>query len=290
MRRMDIGVCVVWVLAATMSAHGDTVYLKNGAYIDGMVKARTAQTIDIEIGKIGKLEIPVSDVDAVEKNGRTGDGHVIDRQGRPADPRVAALIKEKEAGAADKKSAADAKDGTPAKDSKTEPDADTKAEEAGADEEEAEEEEPEKPKEPDIAPALKAKILQHVEDLKRQKAQFRTRAERHLRAIGAPALPYLYPITTHELEVTRIAAMRLISDLGDETSIETCLDRLLDPSEFVRDLANRTLERVTQESFGFQASANPRRREMAYAKWRKWWEAEKAELSATEKLKKDSSK
>jgi HEAT repeat protein len=142
--------------------------------------------------------------------------------------------------------------------------------------------------EPEIAPELKAKILQHVEDLKRQKAQYRTRAERHLRAIGPSTLYYLYPVTTHESELTRVAAVRLISEFGDETSIETCLDRLLDPSEFVRDFAHRALERITQQNFGFQASATPRRREMAYSKWRKWWEAEKAELAATEKLKRAS--
>ena len=42
-----------WVLSPFISA--DTVYLKNGAWIDGIVRARNEKVVEIEIGKIGDL-------------------------------------------------------------------------------------------------------------------------------------------------------------------------------------------------------------------------------------------
>ena len=50
----------------------DTVYLKNGAYIDGIVTARSETLLTITIGQIGKLEVAMEDVIRVEKNSRTG--------------------------------------------------------------------------------------------------------------------------------------------------------------------------------------------------------------------------
>jgi len=258
----------------------DTVYLKNGAWIDGRVRARTDKVLEVEIGKIGKIEIDVAEVHEIEKNNRTGDD--ITRQDTRELERLGLLkdVQKPAALIADEKEPVEKDDEKEAK----EPEKDAKADEKAADAH------PSDSKGEEIDPALKERIEQLIHDLKRQKAQPRVRAERHLKAIGAPAVPFLTPLLEDESELTRIAAARLLSEIGDETVIEPCIEALLDSNEHVRELVNKTLEKVTHENFGFQAQASPRRRELARDKWRKWWEAEKAQVEKDQSLIKGAKK
>jgi hypothetical protein len=250
---------------------GDTVYLKNGAWIDGRVRARNEKLLEIEIGKIGKIEIPVEEIHEIEKNNRTGED--ISAQDRRELERLGLLKDAKKAAPApaEEKSAE-----TPGEDS-------SEAQGDGEGKPAAETLGPQVPS--DIEPALKERIEQLVADLQRQKPQFRVRAERHLKAIGAPALPFLVPLVKNDSELTRVAVLRIFYEIGDDSVIEACIESLLDPNEYVRDYANKTLERVTKESFGYQSQASPRRRELARDKWRKWWNEEKAEIEKNRALK-----
>jgi hypothetical protein len=272
---------VAVLLPCAVSA--DTVYLKNGAWIDGRVRARNDKILEVEIGKIGKIEIDITEVHEVEKNNRTGDdltrqdAKELERLGllKEVQKPVALLDEGKET--EDKEDKSDEKedgkeDEEPEKDAKSKKT--DKADDASSSESKGE----------DLDPALKERIEQLIHDLKRQKAQPRVRAERHLKAIGAPAVPFLLPLLEEESELTRIGAARLLSEIGDETAIEPCIEALLDSNEHVREFANKTLEKVTHENFGFQAQASPRRREQARDKWRKWWDAEKAEYEKDQKL------
>jgi len=68
---------VLWgiMLCASLIDPGlraDTVYLKNGAWIDGTVRARDEQIVEVQIGEVGKIEIKVEDIYEIEKNNRTG--------------------------------------------------------------------------------------------------------------------------------------------------------------------------------------------------------------------------
>ena len=63
--------CISCLLAASLEA--DTVYLKNGSWIDGRVRARNQKVVEIEIGKIGKMEINADEIYEIEKNRRTGE-------------------------------------------------------------------------------------------------------------------------------------------------------------------------------------------------------------------------
>jgi hypothetical protein len=69
-------------LAFAGTAFADTVYLKNGNWIDGTVRSRSQKTVEVEIGTIGKVEIPADDVHLIEKNGRTGTEYVAGADGR----------------------------------------------------------------------------------------------------------------------------------------------------------------------------------------------------------------
>ena len=59
------------------SSWADTVYLKNGAYIDGLVAARSANVLTITIGEIGKV-----------LHLRRQDDRVLDRAARGLDLRA----------------------------------------------------------------------------------------------------------------------------------------------------------------------------------------------------------
>lgn len=301
-RRFHLALLPLPVLLLFPTLRGDTVFLKNGNWIDGIVRARNEKIVEIEIGRIGKVEIPLEDVHEIEKNKRTGDETQLSDELKKRDVRIVTKDgkrvlmgggKDK-----DKGEGADAKDGE-AEDGE-EPDKEKEGEagdvlvdvaddaEDAADE--AAEEEAEKDADsavsPKIDPELRAKIEQLILDLERQKPQYRVRAERHLKAIGQPALPFLLKATKHEEDLSRIAIFRLFNDFGNDTVIDACIEALLDSNEYVRDAANKTLERITRENFGYQPAASPKRRELAHAKWKKWWEKEEAELKKVENLKK----
>lgn len=246
--------------------HGDTVYLKNGAWIDGRVRARSEKVLEIEIGKIGRMEIAVEDIHEIEKNSRTGEEYA---QRELAELKRLGLVKDSKAPEKQEEAAGAATgEGSGAEDAKA-----PSRPRGGED-----------PEGPPIDPALRQRIEELVSDLERQKTQYRVRAERHLKAIGPPALPFLIPLAKSNSELTRVAVMRLFHEMGDESVIEPCIDALTDANEFVRDFAGKTLERVTREDFGYQPQASPRRREIAQEKWRKWWASEQEDLEKSRAL------
>lgn len=248
-------------------SRGDTVFLKNGAYIDGMVRARSDVSVEIEIGKLGKIEIPVEEIYEIEKNNRTGDEMLAKRQSKEELERIERLTREGKRKAREDELSLEGE-----KDSKFAP------EETGV------ETATDATEEEEIDPELKAKIEELVADLQRQKTRYRTRAERHLRAVGAPAVPFLLPLATSESDLTRISVFRLLSEFGNEKAVQVCIAALLDANEYVRDYANKTLRRVTGEDFGFQPQASPRWREVSQEKWQKWWDDEQKALEEMRKL------
>ncbi len=249
-------------------ARADTVYLKNGAYIDGLVTARSDTLLTITIGQIGKLEVAMEDVIRVEKNSRTGS-----RVYAPVDRRELPDVVRK-------------KNESPGSESEepTEAAGDTAEEEETEDTVEADDTEDGDEPEAETDSALKAEIEQLVSDLQRQKTKHRRRAERRLEKIGAPAVPFLLPLVTRGGDLTRITALRLISVHAkhpDPEVTEVCIKALTDDNYFVRDYGVKTLRRLTGQDFEYDAKAAARSRGRAASKWQEWWEKEKAE-DATE--------
>lgn len=269
---------VLILLVTCGSGLTDTVYLKNGALIDGTVTHRTDESILLQIGKIGKLEIPVAEIYLIEKNKRTGGELLkssVDTKGKIEFPSDKKSDKD-----SDGEEPGDAEDpgGEPADDGEDQ-DADEDAH--GVDDEPVVDPPVLGEEEEQIDPELKKRIEQLVGDLDRQKRRYRVRAERHLKAIGRPSIPFLVPLATSDRDLTRIAVMRLFHAFGDDRVIEPCVDALLDVNEYVRDYANKTLIRVTGEDFGYTSQASPRRRELAQRKWARWWEEETRDLEET---------
>ena len=75
-----VGVVTLFVLVCmptTLSA--DTVVLKNGSRIDGMVISESESVVVLKVGDLGTLKLEKSRVVSIEKNLRSGD--------RPAKPK-----------------------------------------------------------------------------------------------------------------------------------------------------------------------------------------------------------
>ncbi len=273
-----------WLLATVflpfLSVHADTVLLRNGAWIDGIVKLRTDTYIELQIGSIGKIILPLEDVYSIEKNNRTGADigkTYVEPKGKTERLGLQPKVKpntergdtpeESSGNESSERSSEDVeKDGKGGEIPDSLPPSDVS----------------------DLNPELKERIEELVQELQRQKARNRVRAERHLKAIGQPAIPFLIPIARHESELTRIAVMRLFESFGDDQVIEIAINRLLDENEYVRNHANKTLKRISGEDFRFHANASPQRREEAYKKWKEWWEGEKELLEKDRKLSADS--
>lgn len=240
------------------AARGDTIYLKNGSWIDGVATSRD-ESVLVRIGNVGQVEIPLDEVYAIEKNGLTGSEASVAVQARELQ------LTEDKQGAGVSEDSKDFDDETEVSESKTKKHSKSRKKSGGNDtDEEGDEEE-------QIAPDLKAKILVQVEDLTKQNAKFRVRAERQLKMIGAPAIPYLIPAAKNANEFTRIAVMRLFLAFGDDRVVDVCIQLLVDTNEYVRDFSNQALKRVTLQDFGFRPNASPRRRRFAQQKWQKWW-------------------
>lgn len=323
--RACFAVNVAWVILGLVLAAlpgtralADTVYLKNGSYIDGIVRSRDAETILLEIGRIGKMELRLEEIYEIEKNSRTGgelfipvDGRVLDvtvkagaarpakdgkdgketgaegekKLGEPKGEPAKAAESGKSTEAGKSAGAGDArKPGEMKKESGAPPKATGREDEGEALDKGAAKAASAEPgaKEPDMDPALRSRIEKLVRDLQQQQSRDRVRAERHLKAVGPPAIPFLLPIAKSDSELVRVTVFRLFHSYGDERVIESCIEALADPNEYVRDFAHRTLGRVTKEDFGYQPQASPRRREYAREKWRKWWEEEKKTLEELE--------
>ena len=318
--------------ASLGTVRADTIYLKNGNWIDGTIRRESKTTIDIEIGKLGILSIAQRKVSRVERN--TKEAAVTARsvtrvqRGKPSgsrSSRKSAKAKASEKteadakaddaarrdGKASKGSAAEvpAKKGqtatevtegrggtaqdeagkpsteTPQDDAVDGEDVDEDAADGDAVDEEAEAadvDEEDIDAKPAISPALEKEILRQVQELQRQRARNRVRAERRLKAIGKPALPYLLEEADHKSVNVRRAVFELIRRFGDDSAIDASIQALGDENDFIRDNAHRALRRITGENFGFRpmGAANSRRR--SQADWKRWWKKEKKLLEKLE--------
>jgi hypothetical protein len=248
-----LAVAVLLFIGGVSGARGDTVYLRNGSTIDGVVLGKHEGHVILQIGNLGKMEIPEKDVLTIEKNARTG----------PINPERS-----------DRKD----QDGNPVEQrQKKREGAEATGDEKGTGDEEDEE----------IDPELEKEIQELVYDLTRDRASVRTRAEKRLAEIGEVVVPYVLPVATNPSELTRIAVFRILKQHPDVQSTEAAIGGLEDPERFVRKLAWETLQEITGESwvFPWDDSATDSERTTATARWVEWWEKEKARLEKEEAKK-----
>lgn len=105
----------------------------------------------------------------------------------------------------------------------------------------------------------------------------RWNAVEELGASGDPeAAEHLVPMLRDRELFVRMAAARVLGDLGNELAITPLIDALEDVEPSVRESAVLSLRLLTNRSFGFEPNGEVRDRQRTSKKWRDWWEGEGA--------------
>ena len=262
----------------------DTVYLKNGAYIDGEIVSRSDRGIVVTIGRVGRIEIAHDDIVSIEKNKRNGTRAVNSRSSTKAHSGAPSKDEKRKTQSRGKKnskeSAADS-DASPSGKAKsataksraprddTEAPTGTKAGSRSVEDGEKSE----------ISAELRKELVQLVHDLQRQRSRVRHRAERRLLAIGAPAVEFVLPLAENESQFTRMSAFKILASTtpeGDDTPIiEAALKGLDDDYVYAREYAANTLRKLAKEEFQYSARGAAAARQAAVSKWNVWWAEEK---------------
>ncbi|MFQ5654603.1 MAG: HEAT repeat domain-containing protein [Planctomycetota bacterium] len=240
------------LLLSQGGASGDTIYLRNGSSIDGVVLGTHEGYMILQIGNLGRMEIPQKEILTVEKNARTG--YVDPERGTRSGANPLDRKKEgKDKGKGD--SSGVRRPGRDEGDGEAQPLIRLDAE-------------------------LEKKIKAWIYDLTRQRSRDRVRAERRLTEIGSPVIPMLLPIAMHPSDSTRLAVFRIFKKKGDMQVVPACLDALQDQSRFVRKLAWETLRRLSGRRYPFpwDDSSTERQREDAGKRWHAWWEKAKKRI------------
>lgn len=83
---------------------------------------------------------------------------------------------------------------------------------------------------------------------------------------------HLIPLLDDNDLFVRLAAARVLGDLGNINAVPGLIDALEDAEPSVRETAVLSLRRLTKREFGFDPSAREADRERRIREWRKWWE------------------
>ena len=241
-----VGVVTLFVLVCmptTLSA--DTVVLKNGSRIDGMVISESESVVVLKVGDLGTLKLEKSRVVSIEKNLRSGD--------RPAKPKR------------EKKS---------------------RVEKVGL-------EESARPKPTNLPAKLSRSLKNHIEspllpfavkeleavkalvlDLQRQRATYRTRAERQLSGFGVQIVPHLQKMARSQFVRARICALRLLNEFPRYESMPVALSGLQDQDPWIRKLSSELAGKISgnAQSYPWQADKDQPQRKRKATVWRVWYQ------------------
>lgn len=261
---------LIWLTLGATSVWADTVYLQNGASIDGVVVGERDGVVIVSIGNLGRVTLAAEEVKSIERNSKTG---YIQAEGQGTGG----------------SGAADPEETAPPQPS---------AEPAPAPAEGAAPTEPAASGDPagtaevtkELAPERKKEIEEWIHLLTRTDARKRTRGERFLLGAGEDALDLLLPIATDPSEWTRAAVYRIFKQNGDVRVVDTVLLGLADDNQWVRKLAWETLARISGKpwTYAWQDSATERQRIESRKRWISWWGTEKERLEK-ERLEKQAS-
>jgi hypothetical protein len=83
---------------------------------------------------------------------------------------------------------------------------------------------------------------------------------------------HLVPLLDDNDLFVRLAAARVLGDLGNTSAVPALIDALEDGEPSVRETAVLSLRRLTKREFDFDPNAREADRERRIRDWRKWWE------------------
>jgi len=225
---------------------GDTVELQNGSRIDGTIVKNDDQEVILKVCTYGTVRWKKSEVKKVEKNSRTGDRVFPKREKtKPILKPVPFPVSEKSVGGAQEKKKSFGNT-------------------------EAFKEE--------LLNPLSGKDLLDVEswieDLQRQRVNYRTRAETHLIRKGESVIPYVLPVARSEFVRARICALRILNKFPRYESMEVALSGLTSKDLWVRKFSAQLAGNISgiPQSFPWSAEDQHEMRKRHHRVWSQWYQ------------------
>jgi len=270
------------LLISVWPVRADTVVLRNGAAIDGIIAREDDHGVTLKIGENGQIRISLRDVARIDRNARGAGSKESGGETPPAHPAPPvtppASPETPQPGGAEPPAVPPAESPVPPAAPPAEKGVPAAGEiplegkgagpSAGA---------PEIRPEQALKPAEREEIESLVLELARQRARNRVRAENRLRAMGTKAVPFLLPLLQASAPATRAAAMRILADSRDERIVEPAIARLRDDDPFVREAAIQALRRIAGHDLGYAPRGSDSTRAAAVARWERWWADRRAE-------------
>ncbi|QDU85210.1 HEAT repeat protein [Planctomycetes bacterium Pla163] len=98
------------------------------------------------------------------------------------------------------------------------------------------------------------------------------------------AAEYVVPLLEDSELFVRMAAARVLGDLGNEVAIGPLIDALEDVEPSVREASVMSLRLLTGKSFRFEPNGDPRERAKGIEDWRKWWKGTGARSTGSDEV------
>ena len=99
----------------------------------------------------------------------------------------------------------------------------------------------------------------------------REAAVQQLTQSGLSAVPFVANLIPAKENDARVAALRILNNIGIENAIAHCINSLNSPNEQVRYRAANALSLITNRHFGYSPQDTPAKRAQIIARWNKWW-------------------
>lgn len=143
---------------------------------------------------------------------------------------------------------------------------------------------------PKLTPKEQQEVQTWVRELQRQRATNRTRAEKHLRRVGAAAVPYLLPVSRSEFDLARIAALRILHRSPRYEAASSALEGLRAENRWVRKLSWQLIEKISgiRSTFPWDGDKFSSQRKRKAQIWQRWYRLQEQLCRQEEKLSRES--
>ncbi|MDE0958469.1 MAG: hypothetical protein OSB12_07520 [Planctomycetota bacterium] len=223
---------------------GDTVLLVNGSRIDGLILDQNTTRLVLQIGGLGTMQIPNSTVRSIEKNGRLGpsasDSTDSDRQ-QPVPPVTPVVTPQKKTRSPLLLPRADSGVKLPAE-------------------------------LPELSGRKIQQVKEWVEELQRQRARNRSRAEQRLATVGPAVIPFVIPVARSSFDLARISALRILLKTPHFSSVDVALEGLSADNRWVRKLSWQLIVNISGISgeYSWDSQKRSAKRAQQSQRWHQW--------------------
>lgn len=243
--------------------YADTVTLTNGSKIDGTVLKESTTEVILQVGSLGVIRVQKDTISAIEKNRRTG---VAENKPASEKNRKKGVINREEEKPKNESALTSKVEVTVSKSLKTYLEKPLAA----------------------LEGKQKLEVEQWVEDLQRQRVNYRSRAERKLKEAGPGVVPFLQPVAQSQFSLTRICALRVLNQFPRYESMAVALAGLDSDDPWVRKLSSELAAKISGEAWLFPwkeggASSVRLNAKSGWSRWYQQQESLRVKIEAVEK-------